>query len=134
MNILRIADYIIVVVLTTMDPDPLLPAEHHVNVEEVPNIFVRRQDFNTMRQYRTPSGVNFAPDIHIAMTFIIFGRQHCLVGIRHKDPGFPAFTTPLVEITEIHDVIKVFMTRVRPQDPSMVTASDIECGYRECRC
>jgi len=42
-------------------------------------------------------------------------------GIRHQDPGLPSFSDPLPEVTEILDVIKVDMTRIRPTQTATLT-------------
>ena len=92
------------------------------------------------RQYQRPSGdirsLKFAPDIRNAMTFMTYGWNmvsqttiaHCFskagICVRHKDPGI-AFTDPVVEVTEIHDALKVDIAQVRSWLPNMVTTSDI---------
>ena len=81
------------------------------------------------RHYSIPGGetkvLKFAPDILKAMT-IMTSAWHMVTattitncfrkaGIRHDDHGLFAWHDPLAEVTDILDVIKVDMRRMRPE-------------------
>ncbi|RPB22509.1 hypothetical protein L211DRAFT_873921 [Terfezia boudieri ATCC MYA-4762] len=87
-------------------------------------------------QYHTKKGDlkihKFAPDVDKAMTFMTSAWQtvtpgtisNCFrkSGIRHEAVGLLAFTDPLMEVTEILDVKKVDMARIRPGQKATLTA------------
>ena len=90
------------------------------------------------RHYTTSKGAikvhKFAPDILKAITLMTSAWHmvtpttitNCFrkAGIRHDDDGLFAFDDPLAEVTDILDVIKVDMTRVRPGQ-HLTIASDV---------
>jgi len=88
--------------------------------------FIEKYPTLESRQYHTKKGDlkthKFAPDVHNAMIFMTSAWQtattatiqNCFrkAGIHYEDPGLLAFSDPLMEVTEILDVVKVDMARI----------------------
>lgn len=101
--------------------------------------FIDKYPTYESHQYYTKKGDlrtrKFAPDVRNAITFITSAWQTVSTttihnyfrkaGIRHQDPGLLAFSNPLMEVTEILDVIKVDMARIRPNQTATLMADSL---------